>query len=356
MARLGWALAGALSIVVILSAARAMQAGPLDPPGPVGSTLGAFSDLLPSWSRTLDATGGCNSERFQCVMSDEAVLDKETGLVWDRTPNAGFLNYVQAHDACTYTSIGGRYGWRLPTITELWSLTDDSPDDNLPDGSPFVDAGGGVYWSSTTVTRDTQYVKTLGIYGGFIEELEKPRFADDISNTWCVRGGIGLADDPGIAEQPAWVQKLSAVGGCSSPRFECVMDANAVLDRETGLVWQRTPTTEQTWWSISLDECTRVKTGGRMGWRLPSIDELMTLVDPAKVGPGAVLPTGHPFNLSGTGPFFWSTSLSPINGTDTRYLASLIPPFAGPGGTVAGQINTNWGYWCVRGGGGQPPQ
>ena len=68
-----------LLAVVGLFATRAFG-GPLDPPGPVGSTMRTIDQLLPSWGQTLSSMGGCASERFACVMSNQAVLDEETGL------------------------------------------------------------------------------------------------------------------------------------------------------------------------------------------------------------------------------------------------------------------------------------
>ena len=47
--RLGWALAGALGIILVLALGRATLAGPLDPPGPVASTMRTIDELLPSW-------------------------------------------------------------------------------------------------------------------------------------------------------------------------------------------------------------------------------------------------------------------------------------------------------------------
>lgn len=48
MQRAGWAVAGALALAVLALAARAVQGGPLDPPGAPGSTLRRLADLVPS--------------------------------------------------------------------------------------------------------------------------------------------------------------------------------------------------------------------------------------------------------------------------------------------------------------------
>src|SRR5262245_29501247 len=54
----------------------------LDPPGPPAPTMKTLDELQPVWNRVLP-----DNDRFQLVMGDVAVLDKETGLVWQRVPS-----------------------------------------------------------------------------------------------------------------------------------------------------------------------------------------------------------------------------------------------------------------------------
>ena len=96
--RAGWALAGALGLMLMLVAARAIQAGPLDPPGPVASTMKTLDnvrrivapDLLPANDGPDTAIRPDSSRAADCgTPTGEAVLDAETGLVWQRTPVNG---------------------------------------------------------------------------------------------------------------------------------------------------------------------------------------------------------------------------------------------------------------------------
>jgi hypothetical protein len=51
----------------------------------------------------------------------------------------------------------------------------------------------------------------------------------------------------------------------------------AALDRETGLVWQMSLTAAATYEQVSF-ACIQSVAGGRMGWRLPTIQELLRTV------------------------------------------------------------------------------
>jgi hypothetical protein len=92
--------------------------------------------------------------------NSEAVLDRETGLVWDRAPDAVARDWFRAARDCLNLSKGGRRGWRLPTAAELASLVDPTVTAApvLPAGHPFVNvqtdltspATINYYWSSTT--------------------------------------------------------------------------------------------------------------------------------------------------------------------------------------------------------------
>lgn len=99
----------------------------------------------------------------------------------------------------------------------------------------------------------------------------------------------------------SWSRALPA-----ADRFVVLADSNneAVLDRNTGLVWQRTPGSEARFLMSASYHCLDANTGGQRGWRLPSITELNTLVDPS-VTTSPTLPAGHPFDF-GDHVFFWS--------------------------------------------------
>lgn len=111
---------------------------------------------------------------------------------------------------------------------------------------------------------------------------------------------------------PSWDQKLACTAASNCPRFVVLsnwIDSDfpsggaAILDRETGLVWQRSPGTSQTEQSNAQVNCANEGTGGRGSWRVPSYQELASLFE--YTGQFGNLPTGHPFQNLQAGNY-WS--------------------------------------------------
>ncbi|MBI5096161.1 MAG: DUF1566 domain-containing protein [Nitrospirae bacterium] len=203
-----WLSAAIISLLMFSAPALAGSLNPSAPPAPTMKTLDqapAKDEVIPPWSQTLPAndTGDpCNSARFKCVMGGEAVLDKETGLVWEQSSGTG--TYIWTWDSwnwsgniaqfqCNDKTVGGRKGWRLPTPQELISLVDTSVSGipKLPSGHPFSNVQPTYYWSATTVASNTNYAWVVNVSFGFMYIRDKtwPAYV------WCVRGGQGVGVD-----------------------------------------------------------------------------------------------------------------------------------------------------------------
>ena len=145
---------------------------------------GEGNDTL-RWDQVLPA-----AQRFVILpaFNSDAVLDKETGLVWEKSPQTTAVSSSSVRLTCANKGVGGRKGWRLPSLTELASLVDPSvasPGPTLPSGHPFVAVQSAVYWSETRVDEDARgsWGVHFGLGGGatFINWAHSVQF-------WCVRG------------------------------------------------------------------------------------------------------------------------------------------------------------------------
>jgi hypothetical protein len=140
----------------------------------------------PSWDQTLPS-----SIRFIVLanMASEAVLDRETGLVWQRQPNIS-LTWLGGHDYCNNLSIGGRKGWRLPTLQELASLQDPSQPTapRLPPGHPFIVSAWGFQSATESASDPANYYWMASFTSSFDSS---PQSKGGINPIWCVRGGQG---------------------------------------------------------------------------------------------------------------------------------------------------------------------
>lgn len=139
---------------------------------------------------------------------------------------------------------------------------------------------------------------------------------------------------------PSWDQTLPA-----ATRFIILSNfsSQAVLDRETGLVWEQTPATTRVSQGSAISGCTKKTVGGRKGWRLPSIAELSSLMDPSVAVPGMTLPAGHPFDVKpDTG--HWSASTN-AESPSTGWVANFSSGAVGTADKAGVALS-----WCVRGG------
>jgi len=126
----------------------------------------------------------------------------------------------------------------------------------------------------------------------------------------------------------------------SDSRFTIVFPG-AVMDKNTGLVWDQSPMvvpTGPTSWTSARELCLNRTVGGTRGWRLPSVGELTSLIDPSLLAPyvpGTVF-TGVQSAV------YWSVTASAV-GTTSAFSVSFQDGMVG----TSGKSNSNH-VWCVR--------
>jgi len=162
-------------------------------PGPYYAT--------PSWDQQLPV-----GQRFIVLSNwnNFAVLDRETGLVWQRTiPPFGINDQEALGSGAIFgchllgaralngstPSGGGRAGWRLPRVEELTSLIDlTQQNPALPAGHPFQGVNNEAYWTSTPDDLDSNALYTVHLGTGLVTTVAKSAQR----GYWCVRGGQGI--------------------------------------------------------------------------------------------------------------------------------------------------------------------
>ncbi len=185
--RFAWMATGIAALYGMAALAGVASGGSLDPPGTPASTMQSLNDIPGPWFRHLSSNAACSSERFSCQGAGplgEAVLDRETGLVWQQTPFTATATWLAAMEDCWEAHIDARRGWRLARLSELSTLFTLSA---LPVGHPF---GGfvdleGIYWTSTTVPTDSSkaYYMDFAFIGTATSAAKS-----GLARAWCVRG------------------------------------------------------------------------------------------------------------------------------------------------------------------------
>lgn len=145
---------------------------------------------------------------------------------------------------------------------------------------------------------------------------------------------------PGRANSVSWVDHGP------NPRF--AVHDDQVLDKETGLIWVGRPFCSEDWRDAIW--LSREYTGGnRMGWRLPTIEELSSLLDPSEKHTPPSLPEDHPFGDvdEALDQCLWSSSTYEVD-SDFAWTVHLFENRMG----IARKSETKCCWWPVRGGNG----
>ena len=154
---------------------------------------------------------------------------------------------------------------------------------------------------------------------------------------------------------PSWDQKFACETVANCPRFLVLSNwsTDAVLDRETGLVWHRTPSTVLSSQENHENFCKGSIAGGRYGWRLATQIELLSIASPTQNGPELHLPPGRPFNVNALdGTTFWSSDHSGSNyavGLGVEFIPSSVVGLLPGVNRFSAGSSSNLRGWCVRG-------
>ena len=111
----------------------------------------------------------------------------------------------------------------------------------------------------------------------------------------------------------------NAVSGKVEDRFVDNRDGTAT-DRLTNLMWLMSPKLVSVKYDEAVEYC-KQEHQGYAGWRLPTLEEWLAVVDPSKKDPA--LPPGHPFKRVPTRLGYWSKTQYRHFGPEYQYQVSL---------------------------------
>jgi len=143
-----------------------------------------LSGVTQAWNKNLPA-----AQRFTVLASfaNAAVLDKNTGLVWEQAPDATVRSWSVTTSYCINKNVGGTAGWRLPSAVELKSVQDPTLSAPFVPASVFTGVQSDLYWSASTDADSPTSALVVFFYlqGGVGMSSKSSSF-----RAWCVRGGM----------------------------------------------------------------------------------------------------------------------------------------------------------------------
>lgn len=246
---------------------------------------------------------------------DGTVSDENTALMWQQVPDAEGFIYDEAVEYCENLVLAGYDDWRMPTLKELFAISDFSS------GWPYLDTN---YFTLATgeVTKDEQYWSSNRYVGTTVEGGENAAFGvnhvtghikaysansegpegraeEDGKRPLGGPNGIGETDiSRGTTDDPPppppggnpLAKKVRAVRGdvYGVNEFENNGDGT-ISDDATGLMWMQLDSEDTFDWENALEYAENSEYAGHTDWRVPNVKELQSIVD-YDYAPGATDP------------------------------------------------------------------
>ena len=300
---------------------------------PESALFGASINVFPAVVKGVLDTGDpaervCNPKSYT-DLGNGIVRDNVTGLEWQKATPSGTYKWQQALDYVAGMNAGthenyGYTDWRLPTIEELSSLVDAG---TTPAIDPVFNDTDNMdpYWSSTAHVYDSSGAWNVDSTGGFVYGNLKTSY----SYVRAVRGGQ------------------------YRPLANFVINGNGtVTDTTTDLMWQQC-IYGQTWSGTACTGRTATRTLnpllyvqelnntnylGYGDWRLPTRNEVQSLVDYSRWNPATAFP-----QTAASG--YWSSTAA-VNATSNAWFVD----FSDGGVYDYDKASDDWYVRAVRGG------
>jgi hypothetical protein len=250
---------------------------------------------------------------------DGTVSDLVTGLMWAEAA-IGPVSFEEAQTRAADSRLGGHSDWRVPSIRELYSLIDfrGGFTGDPAASRPYIDTGAFrfEYAPGTGLGDAARGPRPIDV-----QEWSSTRSVAPAAGDGGLVFGVNFADgrikgypvmDPANRMRTPNRLHLRLVRGPAYGTNDFRPAAETVLDRTTGLQWQRADDGVARSWEAALAHCSALVLDGHTDWRLPTAKELQSIVDYGRVP--AIDPV---FGLADPAAYVW---------TSTTHLEDPPPP------------------------------
>ncbi|MFA6832256.1 MAG: DUF1566 domain-containing protein, partial [Bacteroidaceae bacterium] len=228
---------------------------------------------------------------------DGTVTDNNTGLMWEQIPTSSDFTYAQAVAYCDSLSLADHTDWRVPSLKELFSISD------FNSGWPYIDTDVFTL-ASGTITKDEQYWSCNEYVGVTVEGGENAVFGvnhvtghikaypgvmpegadrgempsgapagtdDSSTGTMLPPPPTGSGDAPTGNPMAKYVRAVRSISSSNSYGVNKFKDNGdkTITDEATGLMWSQDDSQEGLEWDEALDYAESSTLAGYTDWRLP---------------------------------------------------------------------------------------
>lgn len=242
------------------------------------------------------------------------VKDNITGLEWQDNTRSLKDTYENAQFICSNLNLNGT-GWRLPEAEELNTLAiKGKPGTNISTVFENVETAFSTYWTNSVSpikTKDGALTAWSMNHAGFFTSRSPNINRFEERYIRCVRG-----------------KPLPVVGEFEQISSDTLLDVfsqDEYLDKTTDLIWSDSVKDLETrTWSEALNYC---KNKGKfVEWRLPSFDELYSLID--RTNEKGVSEKFINLGILDEFDLYWTSTSFPSDPTQA-YVISLLNHFSG---------------------------
>lgn len=241
---------------------------------------------------------------------DGTVTDNNTGLMWQQIPTSTDFTYAEAVAYCDSLSLAGHTDWRVPSLKELFSISDFNSGWPYIDTNVFTLASGTVikdeqYWSNNEYVGITVEGGENAVFGvnhvtGHIKAYPgvMPEGDDDLLPSSGAPSGTNDEATGTLPPPPAGSSTMPGEAPTGNPMAKYVRAVRSisptnsygvnkfkdngnktVTDEATGLMWSQEDSQEGLDWEDALEYAESSTLAGYDDWRLPNVKELQSIAD-----------------------------------------------------------------------------